>query len=357
MISPGRLLAIIVVLVLAAVPASGLELTEEEPFEPDLQMQRGYFKCDGALSSRNLAGALSGAPEWRFDPPTGSLFGGDGGCSLLDVGDQGDAAPEPSTDAVFTGTFTGNLEALSLEYHALDLGSSDSWNISIGVTIDGMEVVPWPTDLTVRRRAANGGISNIIDVSVLGVDLLTEDDQGEHELTVAMSARGRDRLVLWSWDINETQAGLVLNPVFPAPVRVDAVPREERVEALPPGEGLGIPVPDLPDPGELPDPGVPTPEGVSGVSAAGPLAQSLGYLTPQVTVRAGMGLSFGNFDMAQHDIVSLERNEDRSRIFGSKLANFGEIVPVEGVEDLPPGSYAFTCSIHGAMRGTLTVSG
>jgi hypothetical protein len=86
-----------------------------------------------------------------------------------------------------------------------------------------------------------------------------------------------------------------------------------------------------------------------------PLAQTLGYATPVAVITQGGTLTFANVDNAAHDVVAVDRGPDGRALFRSDYANLGQVVPVEGVEELPAGDYAFFCSIHPSMQGTLSV--
>jgi polyvinyl alcohol dehydrogenase (cytochrome) len=112
------------------------------------------------------------------------------------------------------------------------------------------------------------------------------------------------------------------------------------------GGGSGIP-----EPGGIP----PIPVGASGAVVAGPGASTAGYVTPQAAVVGGGSVTFANGDAAQHDVVSTQRKGDGTPLFKSSLIGTGQTADVAGVKDLGPGSYPFVCSLHGAMKGTLTV--
>jgi len=83
---------------------------------------------------------------------------------------------------------------------------------------------------------------------------------------------------------------------------------------------------------------------------AGPEAFTLNYLTKNPTVNKGGAVVFRNFDIQVHDVTSVT-----PRLFKSKLIGIGKSATVNGVASLPRGRYAFKCSIHNNMRGTLTV--
>jgi plastocyanin len=81
------------------------------------------------------------------------------------------------------------------------------------------------------------------------------------------------------------------------------------------------------------------------------------YTTPSVTMDQGERVTFVNRDVERHDAVAKDKGPDGRPLFGSRLANPGETVPVERAEFLGAGSYAFYCTIHPQMQGTLNVSG
>lgn len=89
---------------------------------------------------------------------------------------------------------------------------------------------------------------------------------------------------------------------------------------------------------------------------AGPGAASTGYATPVMTASKGGPLSFANFDVVQHDVVAKDLGPDGKPLFRSKLIGLAEQAPVEGLDRVESGKqYAFYCSIHPGMQGTLSV--
>src|SRR5439155_20734478 len=93
------------------------------------------------------------------------------------------------------------------------------------------------------------------------------------------------------------------------------------------------------------------------VIAAGPGAQYTTYATPVMVVGKGSKVSFTNADLPQHDVVSVDKGPDGQPLFRSKLVGIGEVTPVAGIEKVSAGSYAFYCSIHPGMHGTVVVTG
>lgn len=106
-------------------------------------------------------------------------------------------------------------------------------------------------------------------------------------------------------------------------------------------------------PGGVPVPSPPkVPVGAAVV--AGPGASLSTYATPVVVARVGGKLSFVNDDLPQHDVTAVDTGPDGKPLFGSPLIGIGEVAPVTGLDHLVAGrSYAFFCSLHPGMRGTL----
>jgi outer membrane protein assembly factor BamB len=96
--------------------------------------------------------------------------------------------------------------------------------------------------------------------------------------------------------------------------------------------------------------------GASGAIVAGPGAVYTTYATPVMTTRKDGDLSFVNLDAPQHDVTAVDKAPDGTPVFKSRLGGIGEVVPIEGLNRVQSGrSYAFFCSLHPGMRGTLIV--
>jgi len=74
-------------------------------------------------------------------------------------------------------------------------------------------------------------------------------------------------------------------------------------------------------------------------------------------VEQGRRLLFVNADnLGVHSIYSVEYDEDGWPLFWTDQQNLGSAAEVEGVPDLLPRAYAFFCSNHPEMKGTLVVT-
>ena len=101
----------------------------------------------------------------------------------------------------------------------------------------------------------------------------------------------------------------------------------------------------------------PAPATTTGAVLAVPGSSTAGFANPVVTIRKGEGATLLNYDeLQQHDVTGPE-GPDRKPLFASDYALPRESKPILGVENLAPGQYAFTCSLHGTnMSGTLIVN-
>jgi len=109
-----------------------------------------------------------------------------------------------------------------------------------------------------------------------------------------------------------------------------------------------------------------SPLGLDTHAAAAPTADGYDYVLDQVVADVAGTLTFTNLDLRAHDVVSdadgppdnpwCGRFLNRAcPLFASPLVGLGGQATVEGTDQLAPlESYAFYCSIHPWMTGTLT---
>jgi len=94
--------------------------------------------------------------------------------------------------------------------------------------------------------------------------------------------------------------------------------------------------------------------GVQGNVISGPLGQTTGFLTTNVTLAQGSNLTFTNLDVIPHNVASKEVTDDGRRLFAAPNIATGTAV-VEDAEKLKAGKYEFLCTVHPSMVGTLEV--
>jgi plastocyanin len=92
-----------------------------------------------------------------------------------------------------------------------------------------------------------------------------------------------------------------------------------------------------------------------GTITAGPVPNT--YATKDVTIDQGQTVTFQNSDQtAFHDVTSDANGSDGKALFQSDTIAGGKTSPVRGVEYLTSGDYAFHCSVHPFMTGTLHIT-
>ena len=106
------------------------------------------------------------------------------------------------------------------------------------------------------------------------------------------------------------------------------------------------------------------------VAAAGPGSYAAGFLTPVVVVPPDDGLTFANADIAPHNLIATDAfvpkkkakkvkwcsayDKGQCPLFWSETITAGQSTEVLGLEAVESGKqYAFYCSLHPGMKGTL----
>lgn len=81
---------------------------------------------------------------------------------------------------------------------------------------------------------------------------------------------------------------------------------------------------------------------------------------PEYTIDQGEKVTFKNSDTVSpgnHDVTADAAGPDgKTPIFRSATIDDGQEAPVEGVQQLKPGTYSFHCSVHTFMQAKLTVN-
>ena len=202
---------------------------------PTARPERVYFHCNGPTKVGNVNLVAAGPVIWDTTPPAGSVTEGEG-CGNLDPGAARGNNQGTIYDAQFQGTFTGNLEDLTIEVHNLLLNQIDtdgSYRIRVWLTIDGVEVIPNTTFVDVAPQASETGASHkflfsvpnlgcsreVLDeegnvVSVVTDGFVTQDGDGtsEHDVLLTLDSWFADRASAWVYDTTEVPSGITFNP-------------------------------------------------------------------------------------------------------------------------------------------------
>lgn len=318
-----RLLAATAAAALLVATAAGQAIAgPAEKVARDLRTEQVWFTCTGATG----VAQLDGASTWSAEAPAD----GDG-CGSLDTGYHAASAEDTTADTVFHGSFTGNLDNLTVRLHLERLVEGDGIDIAVGLAVDGAEKVPWPTAATVYRTEETP--PGVVEFSLHRIGLLDTADNAPHDLTLTVSLRGALARGAWRWGSAGTPSGITFHPHHLA----DTVVRASDDTTPPPDDSAAAPV----------GPAV----------VAGPGSQTIGFLTPRLATAPDTTLRFANTDQIAHDVTSRARDAAGKPLFRSPVTATGGISAVAGADQLPPGSYDFYCSLHPNMTGTLQVAG
>jgi cytochrome c len=170
--------------------------------------------------------------------------------------------------------------------------------------------------------------------NVLRIQRFAPDRGVQAPIDMDMGADGSLYVIEWG-----AQTIPVGNPLAAKVVRYQYVPK------------CGTCDPTIASTAASPIPGI----GVTGSVISGPLGQTTGFLTTTVTLAAGTKLSFTNLDVVAHNVASKEVTEDGRRLFAAPNIATGTTA-VEDSDKLKPGKYAFLCTVHPSMTGTLEVT-
>lgn len=250
------ILALVLGAVAVAVPASA----EHGGIHPTFASQRVYFHCSGETKVYNVnwlaaAGGESSQVPWTTAAPAGSVTSG-AGCGSLDFG----WIVNELADAVFVGTFTGNLRDMTVqldEFLVGQLRENGSPTLRVYGEIDGVPIFPKGLTegaydgrpLTVTPTRVNSGATDryVFSITNLGyaIDVLDEegavvdvetggmafeDGNGTEEHTLKLmvgmeTGPGGDPptgTTAWVWDTTEVPSGLTFNPATLADAQVAA---------------------------------------------------------------------------------------------------------------------------------------
>ncbi len=89
------------------------------------------------------------------------------------------------------------------------------------------------------------------------------------------------------------------------------------------------------------------------VTAAAPYR----FTTPAVTIDQGERLTFRNGDTVSHDVSASTDGPDGKPLFSTPIVEAGKEAFVEGSQYLTEGHYAYVCTLHRGMKGTVHVTG
>ncbi len=98
------------------------------------------------------------------------------------------------------------------------------------------------------------------------------------------------------------------------------------------------------------------PGDVGGSIVAGPGGATIGYTSRVAVEPQGTPVTFYNLDQLAHTVTAVDRDAEGKPLFSGNALP-GALSTVKGADKLRSGSYAFFCSFHPNMTGTLLVQG
>ena len=196
--------AFVAALVLAvAVPAGA----DHGGIHPTARTEQTYFHCAGPVKVQNVYAVQGNLPSWDTTAPAQSAQQG-AGCGYYENIFSGN----PAVTAAWEGTFTGNLNALTVELHRLlpTQGATTTDVIAI-VTVDGTEV--FNGDVTLQPVESDTGASTVSKFSLRNLKYMTEDGDGTTERSIEISIDSyNEQQSAWVWDTTEVPSGITFNP-------------------------------------------------------------------------------------------------------------------------------------------------
>ena len=229
-----KLILMFCVLALGAVPATASEVPV-----PTLRTETVYFHCEGTAKLANANQAQAGTlPSWNTTAPAQSVQQG-AGCGWADPSAlRSPQAGNSANDGAWRGTFTGNLETLTVRLHSISAGpgrtgAAQTFNVTLFV--DGESMFGIASDGRAARAAvtlvpvvSSTQASSLYEFSIKDLPFKLEDADGTTTRQIILNvAAASEPLMGWVYDTTEVPSGMTFNPATLAPVQVAAVPPAE----------------------------------------------------------------------------------------------------------------------------------
>jgi hypothetical protein len=209
-------------------PAAATHTPAGEVFVPEYVETAEYLHCNGATKVGNVhATAEDNRVAFDTKKPTASYTTG-AGCGTIDTFLAGSADHNPIYDFPVRGTFTGNIDNITIRYWGIDFCGSralEEWTVDLHLVIDGIPILSREPATEAHAPTINSstGISRLYEVTVTKVGFNTlADHTAEHEieLTVYPKFVNGSGCVIWVYDAAEIDSGLVFNDTTPSAVKI-----------------------------------------------------------------------------------------------------------------------------------------
>jgi hypothetical protein len=231
----------VVALVAAALLVGALPAAAEEV--PEIAPLTTYFHCAGTVRAQNALPAQA-APSWNATAPALSVQD-NAGCTTADPGSRTGTNQENVYDGVFKGSFTGNLDSLTVRLYDMGVGAARTGaaqQLGVRVSVDGKSMfgmflpeespldavfgrveVPVTKSLNVTPTSTNSGVTNYLEFTVTGLGFVSELGTGitEHEVLLTVNSLSEAGSA-WVFDTTEVPGGISFNPAAPAAASIAA---------------------------------------------------------------------------------------------------------------------------------------
>ena len=207
--------------------SAGAPAAADHGQHPTLRTERVWFHCAGDVKVQNAAYAQRVVPSWNTTPPAQSVQQG-AGCGYYENAAGGYLGPNETTlDSVWEGSFTGNLDSLTVELHNIHASAAragETFKFRANLLIDGVDVLdPDAPQIEVVPAPSSTRLSEAMRFTVTGIGLQPEDGDGAQARRIRLVIRSlTEAQSAWVWDTTEVPAGLEFNPSAPQPVTVPA---------------------------------------------------------------------------------------------------------------------------------------
>jgi hypothetical protein len=211
-------------------PASANHTPPGEPFTPLYVETPVYLHCNGPARLGNVHATVDGDfVTWDGTKPTASATGG-AGCGTLDTFAAGSSNHNPIYDFPVKGTFTGNIDNITISFWAIELAGSRALNqftVDVHLQIDGQDILTRVKTNAARDYMTPSGDgtspARLYEVTVTKVKLDSEAAHTEEhliEMTLYSKFINGSGINMWVYDASEVPSGLTINDKTPAAVKI-----------------------------------------------------------------------------------------------------------------------------------------
>ena len=241
--------------VIAVAAISAPALAAHGGIHPTFRTEDVFFHCTGPTKAQNANHLLGSGPvPWNTSAPSQSYTQG-AGCGVVDSVFYATDGGDSPYDAVFNGTFTGNLRSMTVKLHNLLLGQvrvGGTTTLGVRLFIDGEPLLSgeeWGAQADVVPVLSSTGLSEYLEFSITGLGSATEirDSQGNvigvetsglatedgvgttvREISLVVTPFYTPYNNAFVWDATEIASGIGFNPPTLAAAKVAATPPGQR---------------------------------------------------------------------------------------------------------------------------------